>query len=167
MLKYARDALDANRNDFFEFNDIDTSDRDRMDDFLKIVGLPTPMTCFTNPSMNLRDSGEALLGFANVAIIQGTRRRALLFPTYFGLTDIATAYHKSHQSTLQAMFPLLSDLTDGVSVQQHSQARAAWKDHLSLDDQDIFDVDVSDLMTHGGGPHCLTKQYQFAAGEAW
>merc|ERR1719237_307103 len=110
------------------------------------------MTCYTKPS-RARDGRDALVGFANVAIIQGTRGRALLFPTFPRVSELVSQQDPSGWL-----------LTEGVSEEEHSVARATWKAHLSLDDKDIFDVDVSELMTKGGGPHCFTKQYQFSPG---
>eukprot|EP00928_Gymnodinium_smaydae_P091031 TRINITY_DN74728_c0_g1_i1.p1 TRINITY_DN74728_c0_g1~~TRINITY_DN74728_c0_g1_i1.p1 ORF type:complete len:461 (-),score=41.83 TRINITY_DN74728_c0_g1_i1:22-1404(-) len=142
LLTLAKNVLKTNRKDFFELNDDDVED-------LSIVDLPTPLACFTKADVYAsRDGREALVGFANVLVIQGTRRRALLFPTYH---DIAETSGSMFWPTVQA-----------ISEKEHDIARRTWRHHLSLAEEDVFDVEASEMMTKGGGPHCITKQYQFS-----
>lgn len=77
---------------------------------------------------------EALIGYANVLMIKGKNKRVLLFPTFPGHRDVAP------------------EADEDV-------ARAKWKEALGV--ETVFDVPADGLFVSGGGPHCMTKQYQF------
>jgi hypothetical protein len=104
---------------------------------LEIADLPTPKGVYKSSLGN-----DVLVGYANVVLIQGTQR-VLLFPT-FGNRLESLVQHKRKN--------------------KEEAAKKEWMTKLDIQEQHVFDIVVDGMMEFGGGPHCITKQYQFEGG---
>jgi len=144
-LVYAEQVMNQNHgaDDLFVASLDDLNDKRRAD--WRISALPTPKGIYKSP-FGHRD--DVLISYANVLMIQG-EERVLLFPTFGdelkGLVIPQKGNYKQKDT--------------------EQEARETWMKKLGIKQENVIDIRVDSMMAAGGGPHCMTKQYQFIKGE--
>jgi len=105
----------------------------------KIEDLPTPKVVYKS---FLGHKNDILVGYANVLMIQGTNQKVLLFPTFGDLAN-----RRIGKKEYQKM------------EKKEQAAKNKWQEMLG--NLKVIDIVADRMMEAGGGPHCMTKQYQF------
>jgi len=106
---------------------------------VEIEDLPTPKVVYKS---FLGHKNDILVGYANVLMIQGTNQKVLLFPTFGDLAN-----RRIGKKEYQKM------------EKKEQAAKNKWQEMLG--NLKVIDIVADRMMEAGGGPHCMTKQYQF------